>query len=88
MRPAETKSLEGIILPESDTPSPLLAVQGEVVAVGPDAAFRSGDKVSKRTRITPGAIVFFNKFDGYDIRHEGETYHIVKDKGILACVSG
>ena len=72
----ETKTLSGIIIPDSAKEKPQ---KGTVVAVG------SGTKENPIT-VTVGDSVLYGKYAGTELQHEGVDYLIMKESDIFAIV--
>lgn len=72
--PAETKTVGGIIIPDSAKEKPL---KGEVLAVG------NGSK-DEEMILKVGDTVLYTKYAGTEIEVEGEKYLIMKQSDILA----
>lgn len=71
----------GIIIPE--TAQEEVPIKGTVLAVGP------GDWIDGKYRpvcVEPGQYVWFGRFAGSKVEHEGKTYLLVKDTDILAVI--
>lgn len=74
--PAETKTVGGIIIPDSAKEKPL---KGEVLAVG------KGTKDEEMT-LQAGDTVLYTKYAGTEIDVEGEKYLIMRQSDILAII--
>jgi chaperonin GroES len=73
---AETKTLSGIIIPDSAKEKPQ---KGTVVAVG------TGTKKNPIT-VSVGDQVLYGKYAGTELQHDGGDYLIMKESDILAIV--
>jgi len=73
---AETKTLSGIIIPDTAKEKPQ---KGTVVAVG------KGTKDNPIT-VAVGNSVLYGKYAGTELQHEGKDYLIMKESDILAIV--
>ena len=73
---AETKTASGIIIPDNAKEKPQ---KGKVVAVG------SGTKDEKMT-VTVGDTVLYGKYDGTELKLDGQDYLIMRESDILAIV--
>lgn len=73
---AETKSVGGIIIPDSAKEKPL---KGEVLAVG------NGTKDEEMV-LKPGDQVLYGKYAGTEIELEGEKYLIMRQNDVLAII--
>ena len=75
---AETKTLSGIILPESAQEKP---AQGKVISVGEDLILESGKVMTCPVKV--GETVVYKKWGG----SEYKEFLIVEDKDILSVIS-
>lgn len=78
---SETKTVGGIVLPESTQEKP---TQGEVVAVGDSLVFDGGKVVESPVRV--GDVVIYKKWGGDEIKAQGVEYKIVKFEDLMAVV--
>ena len=74
--PAETKTVGGIIIPDTAKEKPL---QGNVVATG------NGTK-DEEMIVKPGDCVLYGKYAGTEVELEGEKYLIMRQSDILAVI--
>ena len=74
--PAETKTIGGIIIPDTAKEKPL---KGEVVACG------NGTKDEEMV-VKVGDTVLYGKYGGQELEFEGEKYLIMRQSDILAVV--
>ncbi len=74
--PAETKTISGIIIPDSAQEKPQ---KGTVVAVGP------GKKDEPMT-VQIGDTVLYGKFAGTELKLEGKDFMIMRESDIYAIV--
>ncbi len=72
--PAETKTVGGIIIPDTAKEKPL---QGEVVAVG------NGTKDEEMV-LKVGDQVLYGKYAGTEVEYEGTKYLIMRQSDIVA----
>lgn len=72
--PAETKTVGGIIIPDTAKEKPL---QGTVVAVG------HGTKDEEMT-LKEGDVVLYGKYAGTELEHEGKKYLIMRQSDVVA----
>ena len=72
--PAETKTIGGIIIPDTAKEKPL---QGTVVAVG------QGTKDEERF-LKEGDQVLYGKYAGTELEHEGKKYLIMRQSDVVA----
>lgn len=76
---AETKTVGGIVLPDSATDKP---ARGEVLAVGEGHVKNNGMKVPLTVR--PGDLVVFSSYAGDEFKVNDETYLLMRESDILA----
>ena len=74
--PAETKTVGGIIIPDTAKEKPL---QGTVVATG------KGTK-DEEMLLKKGDKVLYGKYSGTELEYEGEKYLMMRQSDILAIV--
>ena len=74
--PAETKTIGGIIIPDTAKEKPL---KGEVVAVG------NGTKDEEMV-LKLGDQVLYGKYAGTELEIEGEKYLIMRQSDVLAVI--
>lgn len=74
--PAETKTASGIIIPDNAQEKPL---KGKVVAIG------NGKKDEPLT-VKVGDEVLYGNYSGTELKHEGETYLMMRESDILAVI--
>ena len=72
--PAETKTVGGIIIPDTAKERPL---QGTIVAVG------SGTKDEEMV-LKEGDIVLYGKYAGTELEHEGKKFLIMRQNDVVA----
>ncbi len=73
---AETKTVGGIIIPDSAKEKPL---KGTVVAVG-------GGTKDEEMILAVGNRVLFGKYAGNELEHDGEKYMIMRQDDVLAII--
>ena len=71
---AETKTIGGIIIPDTATEKPL---QGTIVAVG-------GGTKDEEMVLKEGDKVLYGKYAGTEIEHEGKKYLIMRQSDVVA----
>src|SRR5512147_2862245 len=76
---SETKTLGGIVIPDSATEKP---DQAEVVAVGPGALLDNGQL--RPLAVNVGDRVLIGKYSGSEVKLDGEDLLVVKETDILA----
>ena len=74
---AETKTIGGIIIPDTAKEKPL---QGTIVAVG------NGTK-DEEMILKEGDKVLYGKYAGTEIEHEGNKYLIMRQSDVVAILS-
>ena len=74
---AETKTVGGIIIPDTAKEKPL---QGKVVAVG------CGTKDEEMV-LKAGDTVLYGKYAGTEIEHEGQKYLIMRQSDVVAVLA-
>jgi chaperonin GroES len=75
--PAETKTVGGIIIPDTAKEKPL---QGTVVAVG------NGTKDEEMV-LKAGDQVLYGKYAGTELEHEGKKYLIMRQSDVVAVLA-
>ena len=75
--PAETKTVGGIIIPDTATEKPL---KGTVVAVGP------GTK-DEDMQLKEGDVVLYGKYAGTELDVEGQKYLIMRQSDVVAILA-
>lgn len=79
---AETKTRGGIIIPDSAKEKPVEAV---VVAVGPGACRDDGGR--REPLVKRGDRVLFGKYDGTEVKVDGEDLLILRERDVLGVLS-
>ncbi|MBP3688839.1 MAG: co-chaperone GroES [Bacteroidaceae bacterium] len=74
---AETKTIGGIIIPDTAKEKPL---QGTVVAVG------NGSK-DEEMILKPGDQVLYGKYAGTELEHEGKKFLIMRQSDVVAILN-
>ncbi|MCM1107438.1 MAG: co-chaperone GroES [Clostridium sp.] len=75
--PAETKTVSGIIIPDTAKEKPL---QGTIIAVG------TGTK-DEEMALKAGDVVLYGKYAGTEIEHEGKKYLIMRQSDVVAILA-
>ena len=75
--PAETKTINGIVIPDTAKEKPL---KGEVIAVG------NGTK-DEEMILKSGDQVLYGKYSGQEIEIEGEKFLIMRQSDVLAVLA-
>ena len=76
---ADEKTTGGIILPDSAKEKPN---KGKVVAVGPGKMRDDGERISPAVSV--GAVVYYGKYAGTEIKVSGNEFKILRESDILA----
>lgn len=76
---AEDKTSGGIIIPDTAQEKPLI---GEVLAVGPGKRDKSGNM--HPMEVKEGDKVLFGKYNGTEVKIDGEEYLVISENDILA----
>ncbi len=80
---ADTKTLGGIIIPDTAKEKPQ---RGEVLAVGPGVRDENGRVVP--LEISEGDQVLFGKWSGTEVKIDGEDLLILKESDIFGVIEG
>ena len=75
--PAETKTIGGIIIPDTAKEKPL---QGTVIAVG------NGTKDEEMV-LKAGDQVLYGKYAGTELEHEGKKYLVMRQSDVVAILA-
>ena len=75
----EKVSAGGIVIPDSATEKP---IKGEVVAVGAGKALDNGSTRAPAVKV--GDKVLFGKYNGTEVKVDGEEHLILREDDILA----
>ena len=78
---SETKTLGGIIIPDTAKEKP---VEAEVIAVGTGRMLDNGTRQPMQVRV--GDKVLFGKYSGTEVKICGEEHLILREDDILAVV--
>ena len=78
---AETKTLGGIIIPDTAKEKPQ---EGEIVAVGPGARDEAGKLIP--IDVKAGDKVLFGKWSGTEVKLDGQDLLIMKESDILGVI--
>ena len=76
---AEETTLGGVILPDSAQEKPN---KGKIVAVGPGKMRDDGERMAPA--VTVGAVVFYGKYAGTEVKVAGNEFKILRESDILA----
>jgi chaperonin GroES len=74
----ESRTASGLVIPDTAKEKPQL---GEVLAVGP-GEYRDGERVPVDVNV--GDVVFYSKYGGTEVKHNGEDLLILTSRDVLA----
>ena len=77
----ESRTASGLVIPDTATEKPQL---GEVLAVGP-GEFKDGERVPVDVNV--GDVVFYSKYGGTEVKHDGKDLLILSSRDVLAVLS-
>ena len=77
----ESRTASGLVIPDTAKEKPQL---GEVLAVGP-GEFRDGERVPVDVNV--GDVVFYSKYGGTEVKHDGEDLLILSSRDVLAILA-
>ena len=77
----ESRTASGLVIPDTAKEKPQL---GEVLAVGP-GEFKDGERVP--VDVSVGDVVFYSKYGGTEVKHDGEDYLILSSRDELAILA-
>lgn len=81
--PIPSKTIGGIIIPDTTNEKPQ---DGVVIEVGPGARNpKTGERIALSVNV--GDTVIFGKNAGQEVTHDGEDYHVMFEKEIIARIS-
>ena len=75
---AESRTPSGLVIPDTAKEKPQL---GKVIAVGP-GEFKDGER--SPMDVSVGDLVFYSKYGGTEVKHEGDEYLILSSRDVLA----
>jgi len=78
---AESRTAGGLVIPDTAKEKPQL---GTVLAVGP-GEFRDGERTPMDVSV--GDVVFYSKYGGTEVKHDGEDLLILSSRDVLAVLS-
>ena len=76
---SEEKTAGGLIIPDTAKEKPM---EGEVIAVGEGAYNDDGDRI--KPDLKAGDKVLFGKWNGTEVKIDGEEYLLIAENDILA----
>jgi chaperonin GroES len=74
----ESRTAGGLVIPDTAKEKPQL---GTVLAVGP-GEFRDGERTPMDVNV--GDVVFYSKYGGTEVKHDGEDLLILSSRDVLA----
>ena len=77
----EARTASGLVIPDTAKEKPQL---GEVLAVGP-GEYRDGERAPMDVSV--GDLVFYSKYGGTEVKHDGEEYLILSSRDVLAVLA-
>ena len=83
----QEQTASGIILPDSAEDGKQTD-KGEVVAVGPGSRYVGGDRIGTGERmeipVKVGQTILYSKFQGVEVKHNGEEFFIIMERDVIA----
>ena len=77
----EARTASGLVIPDTAKEKPQL---GEVLAVGP-GEYKDGERVPMDVSV--GDLVFYSKYGGTEVKHDGDEYLILSSRDVLAILA-
>jgi chaperonin GroES len=74
----EVRTNSGLVIPDTAKEKPQL---GEVLAVGP-GEFKDGERIPVDVNV--GDVVFYSKYGGTEVKHDGQDLLILSSRDVLA----
>ncbi|KAA3638810.1 MAG: co-chaperone GroES [Armatimonadetes bacterium] len=74
----EVRTSGGLVIPDTAKEKPQL---GEVLAVGP-GEFKDGERIPVDVNV--GDVVFYSKYGGTEVKHDGQDLLILSSRDVLA----
>lgn len=74
----EVRTTGGLVIPDTAKEKPQL---GEVLAVGP-GEYKDGERVPVDVKV--GDTVFYSKYGGTEVKHDGQDLLILSSRDVLA----
>ncbi len=78
---AESRTPSGLVIPDTAKEKPQL---GEVLAVGP-GEYKDGERVP--VDVSVGDVVFYSKYGGTEVKHNGEDLLVLSSRDVLAILA-
>jgi chaperonin GroES len=77
----EVRTNSGLVIPDTAKEKPQL---GEVLAVGP-GEFKDGERIPVDVNV--GDVVFYSKYGGTEVKHDGQDLLILSSRDVLAILA-
>ena len=77
----EVRTTSGLVIPDTAKEKPQL---GEVLAVGP-GEFKDGERIPVDVNV--GDVVFYSKYGGTEVKHDGDDLLILSSRDVLAILA-
>ena len=77
----EVTTSAGLVIPDTAKEKPQL---GEVLAVGP-GEFKDGERIPVDVKV--GDVVFYSKYGGTEVKHDGQDLLILSSRDVLAILA-
>lgn len=77
----EVRTSGGLVIPDTAKEKPQL---GEVLAVGP-GEFKDGERIPVDVNV--GDVVFYSKYGGTEVKHDGDDLLILSSRDVLAILA-
>ena len=74
----ESRTASGLVIPDTAKEKPQL---GEVLAVGP-GEIKDGERIPMDVNV--GDVVFYSKYGGTEVKHDGDDLLILSSRDVLA----
>jgi chaperonin GroES len=78
---AESNLPSGLVIPDTAKEKPQL---GEVLAVGP-GEYKDGERIP--VDVSVGDVVFYSKYGGTEVKHNGEDLLVLSSRDVLAILA-
>jgi len=78
---AESRTPSGLVIPDTAKEKPQL---GEVLAVGP-GEYKDGERIPVDVNV--GDVVFYSKYGGTEVKHNGEDLLVLSSRDVLAILA-
>ena len=78
---AEQTTASGLVIPDTAKEKPQ---EGEVIAVGPGRVDDKGNRIPVDVKV--GDVVIYSRYGGTEVKYEGQEFHILSSRDVLAVV--